>query len=375
MENKHKIGKCIIPLFIIFILFVIDCKKEKKQPIVTLLGAPSSVSTVPSDLIFSGNPFTFIQATPITKIIPSVSGTVTSCFASPTLPTGLSIDNTTCAISGTPTTLQAASDYAIIATNSAGSRFTTISISVASNAGSTTSTSTCTGTSVPNPTISLASGVYTTLQTIAFTSVNGGQVRCTTDGSEPTASSTLYSSANVYQLAGLTVKCKNFLNGVCSDTVTREYSYPPIKTGQTTVYQTGDNGTNQTGLARSYTNNGDGTVTDNYSGLVWQKCLMGLSDPNCATGTATLDTWTNAGTYCSGLSLAGKTWRLPTVNELTDLADYGFSNPGINTAVFPAASSNFHWSSTLDQLSTNAVRIVYFAYGGAVLGYPKTAAM
>ena len=59
------------------------------------------------------------------------TGAITGCTSSPTLPTGLSIDNTTCAISGTPTTPQTAINYTITATTSSGNATTVISIAIA----------------------------------------------------------------------------------------------------------------------------------------------------------------------------------------------------------------------------------------------------
>jgi hypothetical protein len=44
-----------------------------------------------------------------------------------------------------------------------------------------------------------------------------------------------------------------------------------LKTGQTTAYGTGSDGDLQKGTARSYTDNGDGTITDNVTGLMWEK--------------------------------------------------------------------------------------------------------
>ena len=55
---------------------------------------------------------------------------MTSCTSSPTLPVGLSINNTTCVISGTPTTLQSSTTYTITATNGSGSDTASIAISV-----------------------------------------------------------------------------------------------------------------------------------------------------------------------------------------------------------------------------------------------------
>ena len=79
-------------------------------------------------------------------------------------------------------------------------------------------------------------------------------------------------------------------------------------TGQTKCYNSSGteiscSGTGQDGAyninPRSYTDNGNGTITDNVTGLVWQK-----EDDN------TTRTWAAAGTYCDGLILGGQSdWR------------------------------------------------------------------
>ena len=52
----------------------------------------------PTALTYTGSPcIHFTQNATITTITPTVTGTVTSCSASPA-PTGLGINNTTCAI-------------------------------------------------------------------------------------------------------------------------------------------------------------------------------------------------------------------------------------------------------------------------------------
>lgn len=84
----------------------------------------------PSSLTYSSTNFTFKGNTAINTITPTVTGTVTSCSASPALPTGLSINNTTCAISGTPTVNQGATNYTITATNASGSTTANISITI-----------------------------------------------------------------------------------------------------------------------------------------------------------------------------------------------------------------------------------------------------
>ena len=58
-------------------------------------------------------------------------------------------------------------------------------------------------------------------------------------------------------------------------------------------------------------------------------------------------------TYCSSLTLVGKTWRLPTVNELANLVDYGrSSSPSIDTTAFPGTQSEY-WSSSEVAYNTN----------------------
>ena len=82
----------------------------------------------PSGLSYVGSPFTFTQASAISTQTPSVTGTVTSCSSTPALPAGLSLNSTTCAISGTPSVSQVATDYTITASNVTGSTTATISI-------------------------------------------------------------------------------------------------------------------------------------------------------------------------------------------------------------------------------------------------------
>ncbi|MCP5500604.1 MAG: putative Ig domain-containing protein [Leptospiraceae bacterium] len=97
--------------------------------LIQIAEAETTTISLPT-VTYSGSPFTFTQNLSITTQTPTVTGTVTSCTASPTLPAGLSIAATTCVISGTPTTVQSATSYTITATNSAGNTTATISIKV-----------------------------------------------------------------------------------------------------------------------------------------------------------------------------------------------------------------------------------------------------
>jgi Protein of unknown function (DUF1566) len=87
----------------------------------------------------------------------------------------------------------------------------------------------------------------------------------------------------------------------------------------------------------SYTDNGDGTVTDNVTKLVWQKAVT----------SSQAYAWCEAINYCATLTLAGRTWRLPTRIELLSLVDFTRTGPAINTTAFPGVpGGKYHWTSS-----------------------------
>jgi uncharacterized protein DUF1566 len=98
----------------------------------------------------------------------------------------------------------------------------------------------------------------------------------------------------------------------------------------------------------SYTDNGDGTVTDDVTRLVWQK----------AVASTQAYAWCAAINYCATLTLAGRTWRLPTRIELLSLVDFTRTSPAIDTTAFPAVpGGKYHWTASpwvVSQLATKA---------------------
>jgi hypothetical protein len=81
-----------------------------------------------------------------------------------------------------------------------------------------------------------------------------------------------------------------------------------------------------------FVDNGDGTVTDRATGLMWQKADSGSG----------MD-WQNALAYAENLGLAGyDDWRLPNVKELNSIVDYTRSPSASDAAnVGPAIDINF----------------------------------
>jgi len=111
----------------------------------------------------------------------------------------------------------------------------------------------------------------------------------------------------------------------------------------------------QCGSFGNFVANGDGTVTDTDTGLMWQQAT--------APGAYT---WQQALSYCENLTLAGyPDWRLPSVNELQSIVDYSRYDPAINTDYFPNTVSSFHYylSSTTYAYSPGNAWLVGFYFG------------
>ena len=93
----------------------------------------------------------------------------------------------------------------------------------------------------------------------------------------------------------------------------------------------------------NYTNNGNGTVTDNLTGLMWeQKTVDGGSRDKDITRT-----WLDALNYCEDLILgAFSDWRLPNPKELERIIDLSTSSPAADTTYFPNTNDGFYWTGT-----------------------------
>ena len=114
---------------------------------------------------------------------------------------------------------------------------------------------------------------------------------------------------------------------------------------------------------------GDGTVADLSTGLVWQQ---GDSESG-------MD-WTEALDYCETLDLAGfSDWRLPDAKELQSIVDYSRSPSTTGSAAIDpvfaataivdeggASNYGFYWSSTTHPSATNRATSVYVAFGEAL---------
>ena len=101
------------------------------------------------------------------------------------------------------------------------------------------------------------------------------------------------------------------------------------------------------GTIKNFTDNGDGTVTDRDTGLMWvadpSRCGISWGMP----GTPLAMDITTASIATAGLNYAGYTdWRLPDVNELSTLVDYSRTSPSLSPTFFPNVQANKYWAGT-----------------------------
>ncbi len=116
--------------------------------------------------------------------------------------------------------------------------------------------------------------------------------------------------------------------------------------------------------------NGDGTVTDGKTDLMWKQCSEGLEGADCATGAATTHTWDNAlqtpSILNASVGFAGYTdWRLPNVKELHSILEEQCSNPAINSSSFPNTVSSNYWTGTAGADNSSGAWHVNFDFGKA----------
>ena len=126
-------------------------------------------------------------------------------------------------------------------------------------------------------------------------------------------------------------------------------------TGQTTSY------TNTPGEDADYNinppfylNNGNGTITDTITGLMWQQVDGGEM------------TFDKATTYANDLVLGGfSDWRMPTVLELHSILHLDKNNPALNTIYFTSPTAQYWWSG---QKQVNDATKAWCANAGGGVG-------
>jgi len=107
-------------------------------------------------------------------------------------------------------------------------------------------------------------------------------------------------------------------------------------------------GISGTALAQQCVDNGDGTVTDNLAGLMWQ-----------TVKTVPMN-WHDAMSYASSLSLGGHSdWWLPSRNELQGV----YRSPCKSMMNVEPSDYSAYWSSTISDDGTDRAWVVNLGYG------------
>ena len=153
--------------------------------------------------------------------------------------------------------------------------------------------------------------------------------------------------------------------------------------GQTTAYQADkddgivgevavpDDGTVQAGALLSYTDNGDGTITDNNTLLMWEKKDLsgGLHDRDNTfrwSGDGSQETirdWLDDVNAEGGTGFAGfNDWRIPNVKELASIVDYERTNPSID----PVFNTDCTAACTLPNCSCTAASNYWMSTTAAI---------
>ena len=162
---------------------------------------------------------------------------------------------------------------------------------------------------------------------------------------------------------GCTAGCGFDVSGCASPTCVGGGGVLPA-TGQTTAYGPGSDGAVRAGAALSYTDNLDGTITDNNTGLMWEKKddSGGIHDKDYgyswSTGENNMDgtiTTTFLATLNGGGGFAGYTdWRIPNKKELQSILDYEVYSPSVDPAFHQPATCTGCADVTLASCSCTA---------------------
>ncbi len=161
----------------------------------------------------------------------------------------------------------------------------------------------------------------------------------------------------------LVIKKLNQSKRILKNKVLRRLGSVP-KTGQTTSYDTRDDGDLQRGTPwpnPRFIDNGDGTVTDQISRLIWLKNASCFGASYWTEALDDCNTLTDGQCGLSDGSVAGD-WRLPNVNELKSLIHRGVFNPALSDTAgtghwtegdpFTNVQSSTYWSATTSAVVT-----------------------
>ncbi len=131
-----------------------------------------------------------------------------------------------------------------------------------------------------------------------------------------------------------------------------------------------------TALDAEFELHADGTTTHSRTGLIWDRCVWGVTGENCEIGSAGEYNWYEAqqqAVLANQQNYKGYSdWRLPSIEELVTVTEETCYEPAINTTAFPATlRDDAVWSSSPDPVGLNAAWHMDF-YSGSASPYFRT---
>jgi len=138
------------------------------------------------------------------------------------------------------------------------------------------------------------------------------------------------------------------------------------RTGQTISYAAGDDGALQRGIPwpePRFTDNGNGTVTDNLTGLMWLNCIGGGPWQWSLDRVSYHNSYPGA-YWCDEYTAGYNDWRLANRTELHSITDFSQYDPALPEGhPFSNAHSVGSWTSTTMAPATDFAWIVDMYYG------------
>ena len=114
--------------------------------------------------------------------------------------------------------------------------------------------------------------------------------------------------------------------------------------------------------------NGDYTITDLATGLMWKQCSEGQASDSLCSGNPWTYNWQEALQVAEELNNSGgfagfTDWRLPNLNELRSIVEESCVDPAINSSRFPNTPSVEYWVASALARFSNGAFYVNFYYG------------
>lgn len=107
-----------------------------------------------------------------------------------------------------------------------------------------------------------------------------------------------------------------------------------------------------------FDDNGDGTVTDTRSRLMWMRCARGQHwHAGACAGQAERLTWQSARQAAVDVNRRAEMfyndWRVPQIHELATIAELRCVNPRVDLSVFPGTLADWYWTASVRPSSSD----------------------